>query len=156
MNALHYEQIPEEALEAGLEHERDMHRKTLEHTRATFENARLALCRLGPLPSAHPTLEDAIRGVTEIMVALRADLANPPVDVQELALTNLGLMDGTCQLARDKAGHITITAATDVFPCAREAIQPLLNTHNAAVDLKQAKGRHNTQVAAQALYDTLP
>ena len=131
---------------------RERHWQTIQGTQEHAEQARLALCRLGLSPAHHPTLNDAIRGITEIMVALRADLADPPADVQELVLSKLGIMNGTCQVERSKTGHLTITAATDIFPCSKPLIQRLIDTHNAAITLVNARAQVNTREHA---YDAL-
>lgn len=71
-------------------------------------------------------------------------------------LHKLGLLEGECVLKRANDGTISITSATDVFPCHKATIQNLLDVHNQAIALKAAKGHHNTQIASERLFDLLP
>lgn len=115
-----------------------------------------ALHRIGLNPQYYQTLEMAVMGATETVADLRQQLADPPADVQEAVLHKLGLVEGKCELKRANDGTISITSATDVFPCHKATIQKLLDVHNQAIALKAAKGRHNTQIAAERLFDLLP
>lgn len=63
---------------------------------------------------------------------------------------------GPCLLKTDTRGRISIISCPETALVSREIIERHIALHNAAIDLKAAKGRHNTKIASETLFNLLP
>lgn len=61
-----------------------------------------------------------------------------------------------CLLQSSRDGKIKILSCPETAEVSREIIERFITLHNAAMDLKLAKGRHHTQLASEKLYSLLP
>lgn len=125
----------------------------IDHT-AIAELANEAATRIEALQTETKRLETELAAASRDQQTLL--IAQQTINDLQVQIAKLKMIDGECILKRANDGTISITSATDVFPCTKVAIQPLIDIHNQAIALKQAKGRHNTQIASQRLFDLLP
>ena len=68
----------------------------IEYLGQEIEKAKATLLATGLHPLYHNTIEDAARGASQLIKCLRADLSDPPHDVQCLVLKKL-LVKGYCE-----------------------------------------------------------
>jgi|688.fasta_scaffold1988387_2 hypothetical protein len=63
---------------------------------------------------------------------------------------------GPCVVRTERDGKIKILSCPETALVSREILEGHIVIINASIDLKNAKGRHHSEIAAKALFSLLP